>query len=132
MRLYPSWGERRIAPLRTLAVAGSVVYLSWQAGWLLHTGRPAPTLLVAVDLPAPTTGISRSLLALGAGDLERSWFFHPLSVPLLLVFLYAIGRTLWQLARRERLDLGRFGTWALFSLLGVSWIVKFWTGPQTW
>ena len=132
MRLYPALAEWRIAPLRTLAVAGFLVYLSWQAGWFFHTGGPAPTLLVAVDLPAPTTGISRSLLALGAGDWQRSWFFHPLAVPLLLVFLYAIARTLWQLARRERPSLGSFGSWALFGLLAVSWVVKFWTGPATW
>jgi len=118
--------------LRPLAAALFCVYIVWHGLWLCH-GRLAPSLMIALTgLPAPTTGMTRSLQALIRGDVRVALVWHPLSLPLSFLFL---GSILWLCLcawRRQRLVLPEWiwRTWA--ALLIASWGAKFLIGPNSW
>ncbi|MBT3378130.1 MAG: DUF2752 domain-containing protein [Lentisphaerae bacterium] len=118
--------------LRPVAVALLCVYVAWNAFWLCHA-RLAPSLMVALTgLPAPTTGMTRSLRALVRGDLGSSLFWHPLAVPLLVLFGGSLLQVGWCLWRRHRLCLPEWvwRTWVVLLLL--AWGTKFIVGRGSW
>ncbi len=116
--------SRFTAALRVFAAALFVVYLWWNAYWLAR-GRMAPALFLGLTgIPAPTTGSSRSLLALADGDWRESLRQNALAVPLTAVFFYAILRVVWCVARRRRVALPAWIAWSWLGLLAVAGIAK--------
>lgn len=118
--------------LRACAIALLIVYLAWNAWWLAH-GTPAPSILIGlVDLPAPTTGMTRALRALAGGRVGVSLWWNPFAVPFLLLFVYALGRLACRAVRRQRLVLPEWVLRAVLGLYVAAWIAKFALGPATW
>lgn len=101
------------------------VYLAWN-GWFLVGGRVPPSLLTGLTgLPCPTTGGTRSFLALMHGDVARSLYFNPMTVPI-LALLVATAVTVCR--RREGQWLGR----AWIAVLLVAWALKLVSPAATW
>ncbi len=121
---------RSWSPVRGVATVVGLgllaVYVLWNVFWLAQ-GRIPPSLLTGLTgLPAPTTGGTRSMLALARGDVLGSLYYHPFAVP--IVGLLAI--TLVQVIRR-----GRAAGWVgrgWIILLALAWIAKLLSPPATW
>ena len=77
-------------------------------------------------VPCPTTGGTRSLVALANGDFQRSLYFNPMTIPIIGLF----GITFLQWLRR-----GKAANWvvtAWITLLTVAWIAKLVSPIETW
>lgn len=59
------------------------------AQWLLQHQVACP-LKKYLDITCPGCGMQRSLIALLNGDFKTSFSLHPVTIPLLAFFLYAI------------------------------------------
>lgn len=110
---------------------GLIVYLTWNAAWL-YGGQLAPSLFYAASgLPAPTTGLTRSLLALGNGDLRMSFLWNPLAIPICILYIYTLGVTAGIICGKQRtLPRSILILWAV--ILIAAWIAKFALGPAYW
>lgn len=108
--------------LRAVAFGGFVVYLGWNAAWLL-CGQAAPSLLLALcGIPAPTTGMGRALAAAQAGNWPRSLAYNPCLLPTLLLLALTCVQLVWrQIAGRPR----RLSPWLALAwamTLGLAWL----------
>jgi hypothetical protein len=117
---------------RILATVLFVGYVVWNGYWLC-LGRVPPSLFLAVTgLPSPTTGGTRSVQQLWQGNWRESLKWHPLAVPIILLFLLSLGWLGWQALTRQRLRLPEWFLWAWGICLGISWVVKLLGDPQYW
>ncbi len=86
-----------------------------------------PTLCpfrLVTGLPCPFCGMTRSMLALGQGDLGASVRFHPLGPVLLVVAVFGLWRFGRAAARRvpARVPRGALVTGA--EVLAIAWLVQ--------
>jgi Protein of unknown function (DUF2752) len=117
---------------RAVGWTALAVYLAWNAYWLVQ-GRLAPALFLRLTgWPAPTTGLTRALLALAAGDWRASLAFNPLAVPIVLLLAATFGRLAWLAWRRRPIRLSWRWLAAWLGLLAVAWVAKLNTDPSTW
>ena len=118
--------------LRATAIALFSVYCLWNAFWLLQRQVPPALFLGLTGLPAATTGCTRSLKALSAGDWGKSLRWNAMAVPLSLLFLLSLGRLAWAwIARRPvRLPIGFLYAWV--GLLAIAWVLKLVGDPAYW
>jgi hypothetical protein len=117
---------------RAVGWTALVVYLVWNGYWLIQ-GRLAPALFLSITgWPAPTTGLTRALLALRAGDWRASLAFNPLAVPIMALLAATLGRLAWLALRRRPVCLSRRWLFAWLGLLAVAGVAKFGTDPTTW
>ncbi|NLF17575.1 MAG: DUF2752 domain-containing protein [Lentisphaerae bacterium] len=113
-------------------MASFFFYVAWNLHWL-GQGRLPPSLLRGlVGLPSPTTGMTRSCLALRQGDLVQSLGWHPLTLPLLALYLGSIFFVLWRLLRRRPYALPPWVARTWLVLLALSWAIKLLQGPAWW
>lgn len=113
------------AALRVIAASLLVVYVAWNVLWLAQ-GRIPPSLLVGLfDVPGPTTGGTRSILALSRGDWSESLRLHALAVPIAFLFSYTVGRLVWRALRRQRLVLPAWVAVVWIAMLSVAWAMQF-------
>jgi len=118
--------------LRTLAAALFVVYLLWNGFWLVQ-GQLAPSLFLALTgLPAPSTGMTRSLRSLLHGDLPQSLAWNALTVPALLLFVLSVAWPLLQLSRRQRPGLPPWVCRSWILLFSAAWLIKLLGNRQYW
>ena len=118
--------------IRTLAIIAFGGYVAWNAAWLLNRHVPPSIFMYCTGLPCPTTGMTRSLLALCHGDLRDFFLFNPFT----LGYLTLAGISVVTLFHRYI----RGATFVLPGLLGWSWLVflvlgfaaKFAIGKQYW
>lgn len=110
--------------LRTLAASLLIVYLGWNAIWLVQGWIPPSLFLALTGLPSPTTGGVRSMTALAEGDWRASLEFNALAVPITLLFVYCVARLGWCAARRDRLVLPRWTLPAWIGVLSLAWVLK--------
>jgi hypothetical protein len=115
-----------------LGLAGFAVYCTW---WGVHlaTGRLAPSIWSSLTgLPCPTTGFTRSLLALMAGDFRESLLLNPLTTVFLLLLALSLACLAWKWKERRRLVLSPplAALWAV--TLVAAWAFKFLLGPKYW
>lgn len=118
--------------VRYAALGAFIFYLAWNAAWIAH-GRIPPSILRAVaGVPSPTTGGYRSFFALCRGELVQSFFYNPLMLVYILLFIYSMAVLFRQWIRRERLVLRPAIAWMWCAVLLIGWAAKFALGRQYW
>lgn len=109
-----------------LGLSAVAVYLGWNAWWL-SAGRIPPSMLTgATGIPSPTTGGTRSFLALLDGDLATSLYYNPMTIPILGLLAVTVGQVIFR---------GRGENWlvpAWLIVLSVAWIAKLMSPSATW
>jgi uncharacterized protein DUF2752 len=121
-----------IFALRTLGVAFAVVYLGWNVFWLVQARIPPSLFIALTGYPCPTTGGTRAMKCLAAGDWQESLRYNPFAVPMTVLFVLTFGWLVAQLALRKRLSLP---SWIVISwavILPIAWIVKLTGDPAYW
>lgn len=102
------------------------VYFCWNVRWLA-AGRIPPSMFTsATGFPSPTTGGTRSALALLDGDLATSLYYNPMTLPIAGLLTITIAQVLFR---------GRGENWlvnAWVVTLGIAWIAKLLSPPTTW
>ena len=102
------------------------VYISWNVYWLASGAVPPSMLTGLTGLPSPTTGGTRSVMALLDGDLARSLYFNPMTLPLIGLMAVTVG----QIAVKRRGDDWLVTAWVV--LLSVAWVIKLLSPSVTW
>ena len=116
-RTYRDDRSRLLGILGALSLTG---YLFWNAYWLVQ-GRVPPALFLSfTGLPAPTTGGTRALTALIAGDFNGMLRHNALVLPLTLLFVTSLIHP-W-LSRPPRLTSRLARAWVV--LLAAAWVLK--------
>jgi len=59
-----------------------------------------PPLYVLFGLAGPTAGVTRALRALLMLDFEASFAYHPLAIPLFLVFIFSLFHDLLPVSKK--------------------------------
>ncbi len=110
--------------LRGVACVGLVVYCCWQCFWIACGAIPPSMFWWLTGLPCPTTGGTRSFLALLGGDWQLSLHHNAMTVPLLALTVWTLGWVVWQLLKREHIavPIGTGRAW-LYVLI-LAWIIK--------
>ncbi|MHB0954986.1 MAG: DUF2752 domain-containing protein [Pirellulaceae bacterium] len=103
-----------------------LVYLGWNVRWLAVGRIPPSMLTAATGLPSPTTGGTRSLLALLEGDLAMSFHYNPMTVPIVALLTLTIGQVLF----KRRGDNWLAAAW--IAALSIAWVVKLMSPRATW
>jgi hypothetical protein len=83
-------------------------------------------------IPCPTTGGTRSVLALCHGQWRQAFLFNPLTPVYLLLFAYSVATLSRQLLAGKRLALQQFTARAWLAALTVGWVAKFALGRKYW
>ncbi len=126
-----SWGKVQRSALRSAALACFIVYLGWNLFWLAQ-GSLAPSIFLGITgLPCPTTGMTRSLLSLLAGDWLSSAAYNLFAVPICLLFALSLGWVARQALRRRPLLLPAPVGWAWLAVLAAAWVFKL-AGPPAY
>src|SRR6185369_16798492 len=113
--------KRIFTALGLVIMAG---YLTWNGWWLAH-GQLAPSMLRwFTGIPCPTTGGTRSVLALARGDWRGSLRWNAMAIPLILLFTVTIAQLLTAALRRSRLVLPPRYLHLWLGVLGVAWVLK--------
>lgn len=115
--------ERRNTGSRMLGIAGAVSlagYVGWNVYWLGQGRIPPAIFLALTGVPAPTTGGTRAMSALFAGDFAGMLHHNALALPLAILFIATLGRPWFSRPRRIPPILVR--TWVV--LLTAAWVVK--------
>ena len=84
----------------------------------------------ATGVPCPLCGVTRSLLALGDGDIERAWGFAPLGPAVLTVSLVFLIAAAVAAVRRKALQVPRWLPVTLLAAVAVSWAIQLSTPPN--
>ncbi len=130
-RREAGYSGSRCLPWLVAGWASLLLYLCWNAAWLAQ-GRLAPSLLVGIfGIPAPTTGLTRSLGELLQGNFDAALLWNPFTIPICLLFIATICWALSiALRRRRSLPAPIVRIW--LTLLAAAWIAKFIIGPEYW
>jgi hypothetical protein len=109
-----------------------IVYCLWSAYWLVQGRLPPALFLGLTGWPAPTTGLTRSLLALGRGNWRTSLGYNAMTVPLVVLLFASLGWPAVQCARRQRVALPQWMVWAWLAVLAIAWALKLAGPPGYW
>jgi len=118
--------------LRTLFLATLTIYVGWNLYWLARLQVPPSLFQSLSGLPCPTTGCTRSVFALGRGEVLESLRFNALAIPICLLLVVSATQLAWQLAARQRMVLGRPLAVLWGVILPLAWIVKLLGDPAYW
>lgn len=121
---------RRI--LKHVGIVAFCFYVAWNIYWLAHRTIPPSILRGIFGLPAPTTGMTRSLRALLSGDLAGSVFWNAFLIPVLLLFASSFVSLSISLLKRRRLVLPKPIAYSWFAILATAWLTKFIQGSPSW
>lgn len=118
--------------IRPLALGIFGFYMFWNAVWIASGSVPPSMLQAFTGIPCPTTGCTRSMLALLQGRWVEAVWWNPFTLLYVGLLVYSAFVLAWQLLRGERLLLrplvGRL--WIMF--LAAGWAAKFLIGPRYW
>ena len=118
--------------LRAMAVLMFAVYLVWNICFLAEGRIPRSLMKGIFGLPAPTTGGTRAMVCLLAGDLTGSLAWNAMALPILALFVYSVGLLLTQFIRRRRLRLPAWAFPAWFLVLAIAWVLKLTGSSAYW
>lgn len=108
------------------------LYLGWNLAWLAAGRIPPSVLRALLGLPCPTTGCTRSIVALLHCDLRGALLWNPFTVPILILLAVSLGMLFVAGLRRRELVLPRWVGTAWLTLLLAAWIAKFLLGRAYW
>ena len=103
-----------------------VFYVGWNVYWITQYRIPPSMLKGLSGLPAPTTGGTRSLLALANGAVLESLYFNPMTLPFVGLLLFTVA----QAAKRGSANRTVFSAW--IWLLSIAWVIKLMSPQETW
>ena len=115
-----------------LGTAAFLEYLYWNIHWLSRGEVPPSILIGHFGIPCPTTGMTRSFLALLDGQWQTSLLWNPMTLPLLGVLAwtgFSLTKQLWQ---KEKPHFTKPLGLAWLSVLLLGQISKFVLGPAWW
>ena len=107
-------------------------YLVWNVVWLTSGKTPPSILRSLIGLPCPTTGCTRSLVALVHGDLRAALLWNPFTVPILILLSLSLATLLFAALRKRALVLPKLFGFAWLTVLLLAWISKFVLGRAYW
>jgi hypothetical protein len=116
-----------------LAYVCYVPLLAYHGAGIVASDIPSPCIFKwGTGLPCPFCGVTRSLASLIRGDFKEALFYHPLSVPLFLLYTYSILRLVRNLTRDAGPSLSRpiVRVWCFLAV--ISWIIKFVLPKNYW
>ncbi|MGO9642077.1 MAG: DUF2752 domain-containing protein [Candidatus Acidiferrales bacterium] len=114
------------------AQASFAAYLAWNVAWLASGRIPPSVLRALLGLPCPTTGCTRSLVALLHGNLYASLLWNPLTVPILILLAVSLQMLFLAALRKKELTLPKWVGAAWWSVLLMAWLSKFLLGRAYW
>jgi TctA family transporter len=118
--------------LSIVLLAGLAAYVGWWGYWLARGQLPPAPIKAMLGLPAPSTGCTRSLMALARGDWRESLRWNPFAVPMLLMLVGSLAWVIVRALRRRRVVLPERLATAWLILLPVAWAVKLFGDPAYW
>jgi Protein of unknown function (DUF2752) len=121
---------RHYPPIWASASFGA--YLLWNIQWMAAGRIPPSIMRWFLGIPCPTTGCTRSLLALFHGDIRGSLLWNPFTVPIVLMLAISAGTLLVAASRKRELALQRWMAPAWWVVLSVAWFSKFLLGRMYW
>jgi hypothetical protein len=135
MALCTDRGSRVRILLETQRVLAALLfggYGVWNVYWLIQAKIPPSIFLKVTGLPCPTTGGTRAMIQLWAGNWQESLRYNAMALPIVCLSLLSFGWLLCQSLRGKRLRLPFpfFQTW--MALLGAAWVLKLTGDPMYW
>ena len=124
--------DRINGAVKAVALLAFAGYCCWNGFWLLRGRLPPSIWTFATGLPCPSTGLTRSLKALAAGDGVGFFLYNPFTTAFVLLSALSAYKlaAAWRAHRPLLLPPG-FG-WLWLGTLAASWIAKFLIGPAYW
>ena len=118
--------------LRAVFTALLAVYGGWNLYWLAQL-QLAPSLFQTLTgLPCPTTGCTRSFLALCRAEWQESLRFNALLVPICLLAIVSVLLLGGQAVQRRKLSLPSVLVVLWGIVLPLAWILKLAGDPRYW
>lgn len=115
-----------------IATAAALFYIGWNAHWLSQWRLPPSIAKEIFGVPAPTTGMTRSVRSLMQGDWLESLLWNPMTLPFLCILMITLG--LWAKAWREEgnyvMRRGLVAGWGAIFILAI--VAKVVIGPEHW
>jgi hypothetical protein len=107
-------------------------YVVWNVCWLAVGKIPPSALRFFLGIPCPTTGGTRSLLALFRGDFHASLVWNPFTVPILILLALSGYKLIAAALHKKELLLPSWLGTAWVSVLLTAWLAKFLLGRAWW
>ena len=118
--------------VKAAALGAFSLYLFWNAYWIGMGEIPDSILRAFAGIPSPTTGGTRSIVAL----IHREWAQSLLWNPLTIVYMALMASSVWLLGHQamggKRLALPPILAWLWAGSLVAGWILKLTIGPEYW
>lgn len=109
-----------------------IFYVAWNVHWIANGLIPPSIVMGLWEIPAPTTGMTRSTLALAEGDWAASLLWNPWTLPFLGVITWTMAEFVWKAVTVRRLVLSRALTLVWPAVLGLAWVTKLVMGSRWW
>jgi len=126
-RLTPIW---RL--IRAFGLAMVVVYLAWNVWWLSQYRLPPALSLGLLGIPAPTTGMTRSTIALWRGDFATSLVYNPATLILWLLIVVTPVVLTYRAFRIHAVSMPTWLVWSWGITLSMAWGIKLTSPTWTW
>lgn len=120
------------SPFKTIGIVAFGGYVLWNAAWLLYGHIPPSILVYCIGLPAPTTGMTRSLLSFFEGNWKDFLLFNPLTSIYIALMGISIAILVKQRIQRLPLVLPVFLAWSWLVAIVLGWLLKFAIGNKYW
>ena len=133
------WREARVT-LESVGLGGAplwarasfAAYLGWNLAWLASGKIPPSVLRALLGLPCPTTGCTRSVIALLHGNLHASLLWNPFTISILILLAVSLQMLFLAALRKKELILPKWMGAAWGSVLILAWLSKFVLGRAYW
>ena len=121
--------------MRFPGIFGTVAFLGyviWNVRWIAQSTIPPSILIGVCGVPAPTTGMTRSVRAFVEGNWSHGFLWNPMTIPFCALLLWTLVEIACKLSSRDRLVISKLCAKCWFGGLLVAWIAKFSLGAQWW
>jgi hypothetical protein len=107
-------------------------YGVWNLYWLIQAKIPPSIFLKVTGWPCPTTGGTRAMIQLWAGNWQESLRYNAMALPIVCFSLLNIAWLLVQLFFGKRLCLPFSFFWVWMAFLSAAWVLKLTGDPMYW